>query len=192
VKGTLKGTVSFGAGAKAGYEAELSWTKVKVSSQLAVTLGLGAGGQGTVEIDVSKLTTGIDLEAVAQQDRESKIASDMIKSVKIGQYKLPPGKTWQDILPEMRKKLEWIAKHPEVLGKDQKAHEELMKSLKFEKGKGQQRFISVRKKQQDWYCTNKPTISSPTSMSEMINQEIDRKNTMRKAFGMPPIEPWED
>lgn len=189
VKGTLKGQVSAGAGLKANYNTELSWTKVKMSGQLAATLGLGAGGQGTVEVDVSVLTTGVDLEKVGQQEEENAIMANIIKTVKNGRMKLPEGKTWRDILPELHKKTEWLAKHPEVLGKDMKDFEEIIKSLKFEKGKGKQKFISVRKQQKDWYCTNKPVISSPVSMSEMINQEIARKNKIRSAFGLPAIDP---
>ncbi len=188
IKGTLKGEVSAGAGVKAGYEAELSWTKITISAQAAASLGLGAGGQGTVEVDISVLTTGVDLAKVGEQEKVNDITAKIIKVVKTGQMKLPPGKTWKDIIPDMQKKAEWLAKHPEVLGKDKKAFEEIMKSLEFEKGKGKQKFISIKKQQKDWYCTNRPNISSPTPMSEMINQEITRKNKIRKAFGMKPIE----
>ncbi len=54
--------------------------------------------------------------------------------------------------------------------------------------KGKSKFISVRRKQSDWYCTNKPEISSPAPMTEMINQEIERRNTIRAFFGLPQEE----
>ncbi len=49
-------------------------------------------------------------------------------------------------------------------------------------------FVSVHRHQKDWYCTNRPVISSDAAMTEMINEEIDRRNIFRSLFGLPKEE----
>lgn len=168
VKGTMKGEVSVGVGIKGTADAELSWTKVKISGSLAGALGLGTGGSATVEIDGSVLITGVNLAKVAESDKKSAILAAIIKKTKTGQMKLPNGKKWKDIIPDMDKKIEWIVKHPQLVKKGEEA-DAIMKAMEFEKGKGKGKYVSVKKNQKDWYCTNRPQIKAPVKLPPVVH-----------------------
>ncbi len=180
VKGSLKAEVSAGAGFKAGAEAELSWTTIKMSATMAATLGLGGGGQGSVEIDASVLVTGVDLAKVAQQDAENRIMAEIIRKVKNGQRTFPPGKTWRDMLPELHTKVAWLARHPELLRNNKRrvnAADAILDKMRFPKGKGKGQYVTVRRHTKDWYCTNRPVIHSKVAMPPIIHQGNTRPGT---------------
>ncbi|PIE65782.1 MAG: hypothetical protein CSA26_02390 [Desulfobacterales bacterium] len=61
-----------------------------------------------------------------------------------------------------------------------------LREIVREKRKG--KFVSVRRHQKDWYCTNRPEIRSDAAMTEMINEEIDRRNKINSFFGLPQME----
>ncbi len=169
-KGAVKGEATLGIGAKGHYDAELSWTKIKLSGGLAATLGVGTGGSGSVEIDAGKLITGVDLDAVKTTDSTAKIVNEIVTKVKHGEMHLPKNKKWSDILDEVRKKAEWLVKYPQLVKKGKEA-DAVMSDMKFQQGKKKKAFVSAKKHQQDSYCTNRPRISAPVTLPPVLSRD---------------------
>ena len=72
---------------------ELSWTRIKINSKVAATVGLGAGGSGDVEIDIHEAITGYDRAALDQQFAAGDgIVTRSAAPSRNGRLQLPPGK----------------------------------------------------------------------------------------------------
>lgn len=139
VTGKVEGDVRYGLGAEIEGEAELSWTKIKISGGGSIAKGLGFGGKGTIEIDATKLITGVDMDKVKAANKKAKIISDLARKVKNGEYTMPEGKKFSDMLDDINTYSEWLVKHPQIIpkgedGKPRNAAELVMEELGFERG----------------------------------------------------------
>ncbi len=172
VGGKGQGEVSYGAGGEAKIEGELSWTKVKVGGKLAGAIGLGMGGSGALEVDATILITGIDPDKVDQQMKAADGIIAIVRGLKDGSLKLPPGKTFADIRDQLQKQAEWYAKHPQknAQGKTIDIAESLKKDLGLQKGKGGG-YVTAHHRQSDWYCTNRPVINAPVALPPIVRKD---------------------
>lgn len=59
ITGTVKGEVTAGAGAHAGADFAITDDKITIGADLGATLGLGTGGEGSIEIDITRWTDWI-------------------------------------------------------------------------------------------------------------------------------------
>ena len=168
--GKLQGELSAGAGGEAKVEGELSWTRIKINSKVAATVGLGAGGGGDVEIDIHEAITGYDRAALDQQFAAGDGIVQICRAIRSGRLQLPPGKKFSDIRELLQQKAEIYAAHPQLSrdGKQISLIDSLIRDLGLVKGKGGA-YITAHHKQKDWYCTNKPQISSKMSVPSIVS-----------------------
>jgi len=167
--GKLQGQLTAGAGGEAKVEGELSWTRIKINGKIAATIGLGAGGGGDVEIDIHEAITGYDRAALAQQLAAGDGIVKICRAIRSGRLRLPPGKKFSDIRELLQQKADLYAKHPQLTrdGKKISLVDSLIKDLGLVKGKGGA-YITAHHKQKDWYCTNRPQISSKMPVPSIV------------------------
>jgi len=170
--GKAQGEVSAGAGAEAKLDAELSWTKIRLGGKLAATLGLGGGGSTSVELDATELITGHDVAALDRQFKAGDAIATVARGLRTGRLRLPPGVKFSDVRKILQEKADLYAKYPQTTkdGKPISLIDSLINELKLTKGKGSA-YITAHHKQKDWYCTNRPQISSPVVLPSIVERK---------------------
>ena len=118
------------------------------------------------------LITGVDPDKVDQQMKAADGIIAVVRGLKDGSLKLPPGKTFADIRDQLQKQAEWYAKHPQknAQGKTIDIAESLKKDLGLQKGKGGG-YVTAHHRQSDWYCTNRPVINAPVALPPIVRKD---------------------
>lgn len=103
-RGSIEARAGLGGEASAGVQ--LGWGSVKFSGKLAGAVGLGGGMSHSVDVDVSKLTLGVDLTAVAEQEAKAMVLDRYRQGLARGDLVLQPGQTQKDLLASVNKAVE--------------------------------------------------------------------------------------